>query len=49
MKISKIKESISGRVILSFVVSKTGEIINIEVLKSLQTNIDTAAIKVLQK
>lgn len=49
IKLPNMKNSISGRVILAFVVNKEGEIIDVEVLKSLQTEIDNATIEVLKQ
>ncbi|MES2812552.1 MAG: energy transducer TonB [Bacteroidota bacterium] len=49
MRIPNVKNAISGRVLLSFIVNKAGEITDIEVLKSLQPDIDYEAIAVLKK
>lgn len=42
------KEGVSGSIILKFIVSKTGEINNIKVKKSLSLNLDNEAIRILK-
>lgn len=49
IKLPKSDKDIKGKIILSFIVEKDGEISDIKVIKSLDTKLDNAAIDVLNK